>query len=76
MYNEYGEFIFFIFLRVKLDGLYRIILNLKIFNEFVEYYYLKMDILEFVIRIIKFDCYMVLIDFKDVYYIVVIVEEY
>lgn len=62
--NEHGEFISPIFLRPKLDGSYRTILNLKTFNEFVEYHYFKMDTLESAIRIIKPDCYMASIDLK------------
>ena len=64
-HNEHGEFISPIFLRPKPDGSYRTILNLKTFNEFVEYHHFKMDTLESAIRIIKPDCYMASIDLKD-----------
>ena len=56
-HNEHVEFISPIFLRPKPDGSYRTILNLKTFNEFVEYHHFKMDTLESAIRIIKPDCY-------------------
>ena len=75
-HNEHGEFISPIFLRAKPDGSYRTILNLKTFNEFVEYHHFKMDTLESAIRIIKPDCYMASIDLKDAYYTVAIAEEH
>ena len=46
-----GGFIFPIFLRAKPDGTHRVILNLKEFNQYVEYHYLKMDTLETAINI-------------------------
>ena len=49
-HNEHEEFISPIFLRPNPDGSYRTILNLKTFNEFVEYHHFKMDALESVIR--------------------------
>ena len=73
---EHGEFISPIFVRPKPDGSYRTILNLKAFNEFVEYHHFKMDTLESAIRIIKPDCYMASIDLKDAYYTVAIAEEH
>ena len=50
---EPGEFISSIFLRPKPDGSHRVILNLKQFNEFVEYYHFKMDTLETAITMMK-----------------------
>ena len=38
-----GDFISNIFVRPKKDGSYRMILNLKPLNEFVDYHHLKMD---------------------------------
>ena len=75
-HNKHGEFISPIFLRPKPDGSYRTILNLKTFNEFVEYHHFKMDTLESAIRIIKPDCYMASIVLKDAYYTVAIAEEH
>ena len=53
------------FLRPKPDGSYRTILNLKTFNEVVQYHHFEMDTLESAIRIIKPDRNMVSIDLKD-----------
>ena len=50
---EPGKFISSIFLRPKPDGSHRVTLNLKQFNEFVEYYHFKMDTLETAIRMMK-----------------------
>lgn len=75
-FNERNEFISPIFLRPKPDGLHRTILNLKTFNEFVEYHHFKMDTLESAIRLIKPNCYMASIDLKDAYYTVAIAEEH
>ena len=75
-FNERNEFISPIFLRPKPDGSYRTILNLKTFNEFVEYHHFKMDTLESAIRLVKPNCYMASIDLKDAYYTVAIAEEH
>lgn len=46
---EIGEFVLIIFVRLKLDGFYWLILNLKRFNEYVVYYYFKMELLKLVL---------------------------
>ncbi len=66
--HEDGEFISTIFLRGKKDGTYRTILNLKQFNEFVQYKHFKMDTLDTVIKLMKPGCYMASIDLQDAYY--------
>ena len=66
--HEEGEFISTIFLRSKKDGKYRTILNLKQFNEFVQYKHFKMDTLDMVIKLMKPGCYMASIDLQDAYY--------
>ncbi len=48
---EPGEFISPKFLRTKPDGTHRMILNLKEFNQYVEYHHFKMDMLETAINI-------------------------
>lgn len=73
---EIDDFIFFIFLREKKDGLYCMILNFKVLNKSIVYYYFKMDIFGLVIRLICLNCFMVIIDFKDVYYFVFVLEKY
>ena len=67
---EIGDFVSTIFLRPKKDGTHRTILNLKQFNEFVEYHHFKMDTLETAINMIKPGCYMASVDLKDAYYTV------
>ena len=68
--HEPGEFIFPIFLRPKRDGTYRMILNLRAFNEFVQYHHFKMDTLETAINMMTTGCFMASIDLKDAYYTV------
>ena len=46
------------------------ILNLKQFNESVEYHHFKMDTLETVTRMTKPGCFMASVDLKDAYYTV------
>ena len=68
--HEPGEFISPIFLRPKSDRSYRMILNLKKFNEFVEYNHSKMDTLDTVIKMMKPGCFMASVDLRDAYYTV------
>ena len=63
-----GECISNIFIRPKKDGSYRLILNLKYLNEFVEYHHFKMENLKSVIICMSPNCYMASIDLKDAYY--------
>ena len=73
---EPGEFVSPIFLRPKPDGSHRMILNLKPFNEFVQYHHFKMDTLESAIKMMKPGCYMASIDLKDAYYSVPVAKEH
>lgn len=68
--KEPNDFVSTIFLRPKKDGTYRTILNLKQFNEFVQYRHFKMDTLEHAIHLMKPGCYMASVDLKDAYYTV------
>ena len=68
--HEPGEFISPIFLRHKPDGTYRMILNLRAFNEFVQYHHFKMDTLEMAVKMMKPGCFMASNDLKDAYYTV------
>ena len=65
--NQPGQIISSIFLRPKKDGTHRLILNLKKFNESVEYQHFKMDSLTN-IRLMEKGCYMASIDIKDAYF--------
>ena len=51
--HEPGEFISNVFLRKKKDSSYRMILNLKKFNEHVAYHKFKMDTLQAVLKLVK-----------------------
>jgi hypothetical protein len=66
---ESGEFIS-IFLSLKKDGTFRVILNLKRLNEFVEYHHFKMDTIYTAIHLMKQGCFMASIDLQDAYYTV------
>jgi hypothetical protein len=74
--HEVGEFISPIFLLPKKDGSHRMILNLKSFNQYVEYHHFKMETLEAAIKLMKPGCYMASIDLKDAYYTVAIHTEH
>ena len=74
--HEQDEFISPIFLRPKPDGSYRMILNLRGLNEYVEYRHFKMDSIWNAIRLMKPYCYMASVDLKDAYYSVGICSEH
>ena len=73
--HEKGEFISPIFFFSKSDGTRRLILNLKILNEFLEYNRFKMETIHLVADLIQPHYYMTTIDLKDAYYSVKISEE-
>jgi hypothetical protein len=66
--HEEGEFISNVFLREKKDGSFRMILNLKDFNQFIPYHHFKMDNINSCICLMKPLCYMASIDLKDAYF--------
>jgi hypothetical protein len=51
--NDEEQFLSPIFLRPKPNGEYRMILNLKKFNEFVPYHHFKMDTFEIALKLIN-----------------------
>ena len=65
--HENGEFLSNIFLHRKKDGNYRMILNLKCFNENVSKHHFKMEYLQSAVRLMKPGCYMASVDLKDAY---------
>ena len=65
--HENGEFLSNIFLHRKKDGNYRMILNLKCFNENVSKHHFKMESLQSAVRLMKPGCYMASVDLKDAY---------
>ena len=71
-----GEYISTIFIRPKKDGTHRLILNLKKFNEYVEYRHFKMGTLQSAIRLMKHNCYMASVNLRDAYFSIPIDEEH
>ena len=67
--SEQGEYISTFFVHPKKDGNYRMILNLKQLNSFVEYHHFKMDTL-------TTGYYMAFVDLKDGYYTVPIAAKH
>ena len=65
--NEKG-FIFSVFFREKKDQSFRLILNLKKFNEYVTYRHFKMDNLKTALTMVRKNCFMASIDLSDAYY--------
>ena len=70
-----GECISPVFIRPKQNG-YRMILNLKLLNEAIEYIHFKMESLQSALRMMRSGCYMASIDLKDAYYTVSVNMEY
>eukprot|EP00794_Sanderia_malayensis_P001658 gene1658-1847_t len=62
-----NQVIFPIFLTPKPDGSYRMILNLKEFNDYVTYHHFKMDTLNTITNLMRPNCYMASLDIKDAY---------
>ena len=74
--TEQNEYISNIFVRPKRNGKYRMILNLRAFNEFVEYERFKMDSIHTCVALMKEGCYMASLDLRDAYFSVAISREY
>ena len=66
--HEEGEFISSLFVRPKKDGAYRMILNLKSLNQYVEYHHFKLDTIWTAVHMMTPGCFMASIDLKDAYY--------
>ena len=67
---EQGDFVSTVFLRPKPNGKFRMILNLKKFNWFVEYNKFKMDTLQFMLTLVTPSCFMGSIDLTDAYHVI------
>jgi len=74
--HESGEFISPIFTVPKPDGNVRLILNLKRFNESVQYAHFKMETIHSIINLVTPGCWMASLDLKDAYYSVKIHPKY
>ena len=70
--REPGDFVRNVFLTPKRDGGYRMILNLRHFNKFVQYHHFKMETLNFILSAVSFGCWMAVFDFLDAYLTVAI----
>ena len=66
--HEPDEFISTVFLGEKKDGTFRMILNLKDFNKWVNYNHFKMDSIQTCVQLMKPYCYLGSIDLKDAYF--------
>ena len=66
--HENGEVISPIFVRPKPDNKFRLILNLKNLNKYIEYIHFKMDTLSSILRLVRPNCFMAKLDIKDAYY--------
>ena len=65
-----GEYLSTVFVRPKKDGSFRMILNLKKLNEWVEYHHFKMDTFQTILKVIRPMCYMASVDLGHAYYTV------
>lgn len=73
-YNK-DQFLSPIFLRLKKNGEYRLILNLKKLNEFIPYRHFKMDTFENALTLIARNMLMCSIDIRHAYYSIKIDEK-
>ena len=71
-----NDYVSGIFTRTKKDGNYRMILNLKTFNEFLKFKHCKLDSVEDALDLITEGCYFGSVDLKDAYYSIPIHEYY
>ena len=69
-FPEEGDFVSTVFLRPKPNGKFRMILNLKKFNWFVEYNKFKMDTFQFMLTLVTPSCFMGSIDLTDAYHVI------
>lgn len=74
--EERGQFVSKIFLIPKPDGSYRLILNLKKLNKFIETIHFKLEDIRMVRDLVRRDCFMATLDLKDAYYLVSIEKSY
>lgn len=70
-----NQFLSPIFLRLKKNNEYRLILNLKDLNQFIPYRHFKMDTFENALTLIRQDMFMASIDIRHAYYSIMIAEE-
>ena len=66
--NDDDEFISNIFVRPKKNGKFRVILNLKQVNEFIEYHHFKMETFKTALNCVSRNCFFASVDLQDAYY--------
>ena len=74
--REPNDYISSIFTRTKKDGSYRMIFNLKTFNEFLIFKHCKLESIEDALDLVTEGCYVGSVDLKDAYYSIPIHENY
>ena len=70
------DFISGVFTRPKKDGSHRMILNLKKFNQYINYKHFKMESIHNVINAIRPNVFMASVDLKDAFFSVPIFKEH
>ena len=65
---ELGEFVSPVFTTSKQDGSHRLMLNLKQFNQCVQYIHFKMEGLSDVLNMVRPGIWMASVDLRDAYY--------
>lgn len=71
-----GQFLSSYFLRLKPNGDYRFILNLKKLNEFIVAPHFKMEDIKTALKLITRNCFMATIDLKDSYFLIPISKKF
>ena len=61
------DFVSNVFLRPKKGGSYHMILNLKKFNDFMQYEHFKMETLDHICELMTEGCFMCVVDFSNAY---------
>ena len=69
-----NDFVSTVFLRPKKDGGFRMILNLKGFNEYIEYQHFKMETIKDIMHAIVPNCFMAVADLSDAYLVIPIAK--
>ena len=74
--RELSHYVSRIFTSTKIDGNYRMILNLKTFTEFLKFKHCKQDSIEDALHLTTERCYFGSVDLKDAYYSIPIHKNY
>ena len=74
--HEKAEYFSTIFLTVKSDGSFRVILNLKKLGDHMPYIQFKLETIKPVLNLVTPNCYIAKIDIKDAYHSIPILPEH